>query len=221
MKIILIISELIIVIILSISAFIIVSEWIKYYDTLHLYISLLFVVITLIIGLIIIYLIHNFIKLSPIKKDKYYIILIKFFYIIISIIGLLTCIIIIVVEEIRAIDRGVIYTFTYIYYSLAIFFLIILITFFISLRHIPFIKEKETEITYGIPPKYVRRTKKQRVDLKNVKYYLDSYEELIGDNPNGISNIIKENMTEKIKQISDYYSKLNNNWLILLRKDQL
>ncbi len=54
--------------------------------------------------------------------------------------------------------------------------------------------------------------KRKKPDLKNIKEHLDSYEELINDNPEGISYIIITEIREKIGLISGYYSKLNNNY---------
>lgn len=203
--------ELIILIILSYGAIIIILELLKDYYSIYINISLLFTVITLIIGVIIFSLIHKLLKKHPNKKNEILVKLIQLFNIIILITGFSVSIIVIVLESVISSQSGIIHLHIMLFFFLACCILMTII-FFVALRRSPFIKEKETETTYGIPPKHVKRTKKQRVDLKNIKNFLDSYEELINDNPNGISDLIMNDIRDKISEISGYYSKLNDKY---------
>ncbi len=203
--------ELTILIILSYYAIIIILELLKDYYSIYIDISLLFTVITLLIGLIIFFLIHKLLKKYPNKKNEILIRLIQLFNYIIVIIGFFVCIIVIILEFVISSQSGILHLHIMLFSFLAIFALMSII-FFVVLRRIPFIKEKETETTYGIPPKRVIRTRKQRVDLKNIKSFLDSYEELIKDNPNGIRDFIKNDISDNISRISGYYSKLNDKY---------
>jgi len=203
------VMELIIVFILSYGAIFIISELIKEYYGSYILISLNFCFISLIIGSIIGYYIYKLLKKNPDKKNDILVRLIQLFDIIILIIGFVVCIIVIILEFV--IPDSII-SYHIMLFTFLGSFNILTIIFFATLKRSPFIKEKETETTYGIPPKRVKRTIRQRVDLQNIKNFLDSYEELIKNDPNGVTDFIKNEMIENISIISGYYSKLNDKY---------